>query len=116
MSPTLVTRNRKPVMTLGAAGGPTIITQVVQVLVNNLELGIALPHAVAAPRIHQQWRPDVLFVEKTMPDAVREALLKKGHALRDLGGYGSTQAIGLDDEGKFVSVAEPRLEERNRAP
>jgi gamma-glutamyltranspeptidase/glutathione hydrolase len=114
MSPTLVTRKGKPVMTLGAAGGPTIITQVVQVLVNHLELNIPLQHAVAAPRIHHQWRPDALFVEKTMPESISQSLTEKGHSLRELGGYGSTQAIALDSEGRFVSIAEPRLEERNQ--
>jgi gamma-glutamyltranspeptidase / glutathione hydrolase len=114
MSPTLVTRKGKPVMTLGAAGGPTIITQVVQVLVNHLELSIPLQHAVAAPRIHHQWRPDALFVEKTMPESISQSLTENGHSLRELGGYGSTQAIALDSEGRFVSIAEPRLEERNQ--
>ena len=83
-------------------------------MVNALGLEQPLDAALEAPRIHHQWRPDALFVEKTMPDAIRASLESKGHELRQLGNYGSTQAIGLDDQGNFISVAEPRLEERNR--
>ncbi len=114
MSPTLVLKNGKPIMSLGAAGGPTIISQVVQVLNNNLRLGMPLSDAVAAPRIHHQWRPDALYLEKTIAGKDRAALLKLGHALKTLGPYGSTQVIGLNAKGHFVAVAEPRLLERNR--
>lgn len=114
MSPTVLTRDGKPVLTLGAAGGPTIITQVLQTLVNHIDLGMGLEDAMRMARIHHQWRPNELFVEKTLVDPLREALREKGHSLRQLGDYGSTQAIGLDEHGDFVSVAEPRLKERNR--
>lgn len=114
MSPTVLTREGKPVLTLGAAGGPTIITQVLQTLVNHIDLEMGLEDAIRMARIHHQWRPNELFVEKTLVDPIREALKEKGHSLRQLGDYGSTQAIGLDEHGHFVSVAEPRLEERNR--
>lgn len=114
MSPTMVTRDGKPVLTLGAAGGPTIITQVVQTLVNHIDLEMPLEDALVMDRIHHQWRPNQLFVEKTLIDPLRAALESKGHELRRLGDYGSTQAIGLDEQGRFISVAEPRLEERNK--
>lgn len=114
MSPTIVTREGRPVLTLGAAGGPTIITQVVQALVNYIDLGLPLKEALMMPRVHHQWRPRALFLEKTHLDPVRDALREKGHKLRRLGDFGSTQAIGLDEQGRFVPVAEPRLEERNR--
>src|SRR5690625_447038 len=92
----------------------SIITQVVLGLVHTLGLEQPLDVALETPRIHHQWRPDALFVEKTMPDSIRAVLESKGHELRQLGNYGSTQAIGLDAQGKFFSVAEPRLKERNR--
>ncbi|MDQ2078497.1 gamma-glutamyltransferase [Marinimicrobium sp. ABcell2] len=115
MSPTVVLNAKgEPVLTLGSAGGPTIITQVVLTLVQTLELGLPLEEALMVPRIHHQWRPDALFVEKTMPEAIRKELEGKGHELRRLGDFGSTQAIGLDEQGQFISVAEPRLEARNR--
>lgn len=114
MSPTLVLKDGKPIMSLGAAGGPTIISQVVQVLNNNLRLGMTLPDAVAAPRVHHQWRPDALFLEKTVSTGDREQLVNLGHKVKTLGPYGSTQAIGLNAKGDFVAVSEPRLLERNK--
>lgn len=114
MSPTIVLKDNKPVMTLGAAGGPTIITQVVQALVNHLDLEKPLYEAVATPRVHHQWKPAQLYVEKSMAPEVRSALEAKGHKTKTMGPYGSTQAIVLDGKGNFVSVAEPRLKERNK--
>ncbi|HEY7886311.1 MAG TPA: gamma-glutamyltransferase [Cellvibrionaceae bacterium] len=114
MSPTLVLKAGKPVMTLGAAGGPTIISQVVQTLVQTIDLDLPLSEALAAPRIHHQWRPDKLFVEKTLSETVTDALAARGHTLDTLGPYGSTQAISINADGEFEAVAEPRLIERNR--
>ncbi|UTA46415.1 gamma-glutamyltransferase [Simiduia sp. 21SJ11W-1] len=113
MAPTIVLKDGKPVMTVGAAGGPTIITQVVQAIINHLDLNLPLEEALAKSRIHQQWRPDMLFVEANMPAGTRQILVNKGHKLRELGPYGSTQAISFVD-GKLVAVAEPRLEARNK--
>ncbi len=114
MSPTLVVQDGKPMMTLGAAGGPTIITQVVQALVNHLDLKQPLNQALATKRVHQQWKPEWLFVEADMAPAVRKGLQAKGHSLKNMGPYGSTQAIALDAKGEFISVSEPRLLLRNR--
>lgn len=113
MSPTLVMLNDKPVLSVGAAGGPTIISQVLQTLVNYLALREPLPQAVASPRVHQQWRPDLLFVEPAIPAGVRSELEAKGHSLKDMGSFGGTQAITLEN-GRFVPVTEPRVIERNR--
>ena len=110
MSPTIVLKEGKPVMTLGAAGGPTIITQVVQALINVIDLDMTPQDAVAAPRIHHQWRPEQLFVESTLPSDVHEELENYGHRLK-LGRHrGATQFIGLMEKGEFVSVSEPRLQ------
>ncbi|WP_084591601.1 gamma-glutamyltransferase [Gilvimarinus agarilyticus] len=113
MSPTLLLKDGTPVMTLGAAGGPTIITQVVQALLNTIDLKLPLAEALSASRIHHQWRPDALYLEATATPELREGLQALGHTMKVLGPYGSTQAIGLDEKG-FVAVSEPRLEQRNR--
>lgn len=113
MSPTLVTREGKPVMTLGAAGGPTIISQVTQVLLRHLAMGQTLEQAMETVRIHHQWSPNLLFVESTMSEEVRAGLRAKGHELKDMGSFGGTQAIVLD-EGKFRPMTEPRVIQRNR--
>ncbi len=113
MSPTLVLKNEQPIMTLGAAGGPTIITQVAQALMYRLALGYSLKEAVAGPRVHHQWRPDMLFAEDTIPEAVIQELSDKGHRVRPLGNFGATQAIEWRN-GQFSAVTEPRLKKRNQ--
>jgi gamma-glutamyltranspeptidase/glutathione hydrolase len=114
MSPTLVLRDGKPLLTLGAAGGPTIISQVTQVLLRHLALGEPLEQAMTGLRIHHQWQPDLLFVETAMTPAVRAELERKGHTLKDIGSFGGTQTIGLRN-GQFVPVTEPRVIRRNAA-
>ena len=54
MSPTIVTRDGQPILALGSPGGSTIITSVLQVLVNDLDFGMTLPQAIAAPRASQR--------------------------------------------------------------
>ncbi len=108
MSPTLVFKDGEPVMALGAAGGPTIISQVVQTLLYSLNDSMPVEKAMAQARIHQQWNPNVLFVEAAMPDEIQQALQKKGHDLKVWPTMGASQAIQLRD-GKLVPAAEPRV-------
>jgi gamma-glutamyltranspeptidase/glutathione hydrolase len=112
MSPTLVFKDGKPVMTLGAAGGPTIISQVVQTLLYTLHDGMTAQQAMMQPRIHQQWNPNVLFVEAAMPAAIQQSLKDKGHELKIWPSMGASQAIELRD-GKLVPTAEPRVMKQN---
>ncbi len=112
MSPTLVMKGQTPVLTLGAAGGPTIISQVLQVLLNHLALQEPVAEAIAKPRVHHQWQPDTLFVEPTMDPALRGELESRGHTLKEIGAFGGTQAIALEN-GVLVPVTEPRIIERN---
>jgi gamma-glutamyltranspeptidase/glutathione hydrolase len=112
MSPTLVLRDGQPILTLGAAGGPTIISQVVQVLINYLALNQTLEKAVAAPRIHHQWQPELLFTELPLDGDIAQALRARGYQLRASGDFGGTQAIAFKD-GQFSAVTEPRIIRRN---
>jgi gamma-glutamyltranspeptidase len=66
---------------LGAAGGPTIITQIVLGLVRRLDLGWSLKRSLRAPRRHHQWRPDVVRYESGIDAAVLRALQARGHVL-----------------------------------
>lgn len=109
MSPTIVMKNGKPVMTVGAAGGPTIINQVVQALVNYLALEMSLEDAVAQYRIHHQWTPDRIIAEGAMPEEIRQALEEKGHEVLTWKEFGATQAIAQEN-GKFIAVSEPRIQ------
>ena len=113
MSPTIVLRDGKPVMSIGAAGGPMIITQVVQGIMNHLLLGDSLYDSLAKPRVHQQWKPDIFFVDKTLPLATQDYLCARGHQLKQLRFEGSSNAISVRD-GQWQAVAEPRLIERNQ--
>jgi gamma-glutamyltranspeptidase/glutathione hydrolase len=109
MSPTIVLRARRPVMTVGAAGGPRIITQVVLTIVRHLDLGMPLDQAIAAPRFHHQWVPDRLFVEKTLPAEVSDQLAARGHRVVTSPRMGVTQAIVQPQrKGLFYGVHDPR--------
>lgn len=109
MSPTIVLENGQPVLALGAAGGPTIITQVVLNLIAILDLKQPLDVALAQPRIHQQWVPDELRIEKALPADVRAGLKKRGHTFTEEAGYGVSHIVGRSDDGKaFVGAADPR--------
>jgi gamma-glutamyltranspeptidase/glutathione hydrolase len=79
MTPTILTRDGKLFMTVGAPGGPRIISAVLQVILNVTDFSMNAQDAVDAPRFHHQWSPDKLYVEHGIsPDTV--ALLKsRGH-------------------------------------
>lgn len=109
MSPTIVLKDGQPILTVGAAGGPQIISQVVWAIVNRLDLELSMTAAVAAPRLHHQWSPDRLLIEETMPGDVAEQLQQRGHELQRSAVVGLTQAIALEREsGLFVGVSDPR--------
>lgn len=96
MSPTLVIRDGRVALAIGAAGGPTIISQTVQNIVNRFALGFDLDGSLAAPRIHHQWSPDTLRVEKAVDPAVVEALKAMGHEVSETTGLGVSQGITAD--------------------
>jgi gamma-glutamyltranspeptidase/glutathione hydrolase len=110
MSPTIVLdKNDQPVLTVGAAGGPKIITQVVLALIRTLDLGQDLPSAIAAPRIHHQWQPDSILIEEAMPESIVEGLQGLGHKIEMIDSSGATQGIWLDAVGELEGVHDPRI-------
>jgi len=87
MTPTILTRDGKFFMAVGAPGGSRIISAVLQVILNVVDFGMNAQDAVDAPRIHHQWQPDTLYLEPGIsPDTV--ALLKSR-------GYDIDHAPGL---------------------
>jgi gamma-glutamyltranspeptidase/glutathione hydrolase len=109
MSPTIVLdKNGKPVMTVGAAGGPKIITQVLLAIVRVLDFDQPLPEAVERRRFHHQWRPNVVSYEKGLDPQIVEGLRKRGHNVEEIDSGGRTQAIAVTRHGKLVGVADPR--------
>jgi gamma-glutamyltranspeptidase/glutathione hydrolase len=109
MSPTIILHDGRPVITVGAAGGPKIITQVLLVTSNLIDLHDDLATAMARPRFHHQWSPDQLWIENTFPADVLAGLQKLGHKLDPQPPVGATQAIIRKPDGTFVGASEPRL-------
>jgi len=83
MTPTIILKNGKPFLVLGAPGGSTITTAVLQVIVNIIDFGMNVQDAIDFPRIHHQWKPDRLDYESGVsPDTI--ALLKgMGHQVEE---------------------------------
>jgi gamma-glutamyltranspeptidase/glutathione hydrolase len=109
MSPTLVLKNGKPIIALGAAGGPKIITAVLQELVDMLDLGMTPKEALTVPRIHQQWSPDELTVETRLPANIKQALAQRGHIIKETEGLAVSQIVARSADGKkFIGAADPR--------
>jgi gamma-glutamyltranspeptidase/glutathione hydrolase len=96
MSPTILTREGKPFMVLGSMGGPRIITSVVLSLLNVLDFGMNVQEAVDAPRIHEQWMPDVLYLEPEYPNDVLTALRQMGHNVQSQPHWAAATAITAD--------------------
>jgi gamma-glutamyltranspeptidase/glutathione hydrolase len=117
MSPTILLENGQPVLTVGAAGGPTIITQVLQTLVRRIDLGLPLDQALAQPRIHQQWSPDAVRIEATLDESLQKALTSRGHKLTPVANMGVTQAIEFDHStSQFLGAHDPRVPGKAAGP
>jgi gamma-glutamyltranspeptidase/glutathione hydrolase len=109
MTPTLVLVGGKPLLAAGAAGGPTIISQVVLAIVNMVDFGMDLETALKQPRFHHQWQPDELRIEATVSGSVLQELEKRGHRLVRVQAIGASQAVGRAADGKtLIGVSEPR--------
>jgi gamma-glutamyltranspeptidase/glutathione hydrolase len=109
MTPTMVLRDGKLYLVVGSPGGPTIINTVLEVILNVLDFQMNVADAVDAPRLHHQWMPDVLRLERGFsPDTV--ALLKaRGHYVEFEDGQGEVAAIRIQD-GWLEGDADPRTE------
>lgn len=108
MSPTIVLKDGKPVLALGAPGGTRILTCVTEVIRNYLDYGLSLEDSVAAVRYHHQWKPHELQIEKPgVAPAVEAALRAKGHVVKEVGSTCSVAAVALE-KGELVGAADPR--------
>jgi gamma-glutamyltranspeptidase/glutathione hydrolase len=114
MSPTIVLRDGEPWLAVGSPGGSTIITTVLQTLVNRIDLDMTLPRAVAAPRGSQRNTATVTS-EPEFIDFYEMILEPYGHALAPAGApgtsaseIGAVAAIEALPDGQFLAAAEPR--------
>jgi gamma-glutamyltranspeptidase/glutathione hydrolase len=113
MSPTIVLKDGKPFLALGSPGGSTIITTVLQMLVNRIDLGMTLPEAIAAPRASQRNTANVT-AEPAFITAYGPALTALGHTLAPAGDaftsaaeIGAATAIEFGPKQLLTAVAEP---------
>ena len=110
MSPTLVLgAGGEPLMSIGAAGGPTIISQVLLGLIYCLDHGITPRDALALPRFHHQWRPDRIRIEASMPEQIKDTLVALGHKLDEQKEFGACQIIMRAKDGAFSGSHDPRV-------
>ena len=110
MSPTILLKDGRPVAALGAAGGPTIISQTVLAIVGMIDFGMKPEQALAQPRFHHQWKPDELRLEKEFGSSIVRELERRGHHVKRVEPFGATQWVGWNGDGKdWISVVEPRL-------
>ena len=107
MTPTIVLKDGKPFLITGSPGGSRIITAVLQVVVNVIDRGMDIASAVAAPRLHNQWMPDRVVVEQTMPADIIAALKSRGDDVVETRPFTSANSIMITPEG-FVGAADPR--------
>ncbi|MHB8811830.1 MAG: gamma-glutamyltransferase [Steroidobacteraceae bacterium] len=109
MTPTIVLKGGKLWLVLGTPGGPTIVTTVANILIDVADYGLNIQQAVAAPRFHQQWMPDELFMEpdRFSPDTLR-LLAARGYRIAS-GDHGDAECIEVDPAtGERLGASDPR--------
>lgn len=111
MSPTIVEKNNQFYMSVGAPGGSTIITSVLQTILNVYEFNFGMQEAVNAPRFHHQWLPDVITMEpKGFDSLLIENLQQKGYQIRQENSVilGKVDAVLRLPNGKLEGGADYR--------
>lgn len=84
MTPTIVLKNGKPYIVIGSPGGSRIITTVLQVILNCLEFDMNIADAINSPRIHHQWLPDKIYIERfALSNDVMKRLMEMGYQFED---------------------------------
>jgi gamma-glutamyltranspeptidase/glutathione hydrolase len=107
MSPTIVLKDGKPVLVTGSPGGSRIISAVLQVIVNVLDYHMDVAAAVAAPRLHHQWLPDEVRVERGFAEETIAELKARGHRLIEPLGQTSANSIAVTANG-LLGAPDPR--------
>ncbi|WP_313406628.1 gamma-glutamyltransferase [Aeromicrobium sp.] len=113
MSPTIVTKNGKVRFVVGSPGGATIITTVLQILMNRIDLGMTLPEAVAAPRASQRnavtTPAEPAFIEQygDLLAPFGQRLVPSGDTFTSAAEIGAATTIEVDRHGRMIAAAEP---------
>jgi gamma-glutamyltranspeptidase/glutathione hydrolase len=107
MTPTIVLKDGRPFLVTGSPGGSRIITAVLQVISNVIDLKLPIAEAVAAPRIHDQWSPDEVVVERGLRADLVSGLEAFGHKVKEDVPRTSANSILMTPQG-LVGAADPR--------
>jgi len=107
MSPTIVLKDGKPMLVTGSPGGSRIISTVLQVIVNVLDYHMDVAAAVAAPRLHHQWLPDEVRIERGFADDTLAELRTMGHHVVEPMGQTSANSIAVTANG-LLGAPDPR--------
>jgi gamma-glutamyltranspeptidase/glutathione hydrolase len=107
MSPTIVLSKGRPVVALGSPGGSTIITTVLQMLVNQFDFGMTLPDAIAAPRASQRNSSKTTAEPAFLSTPEAAGLLALGHQFSTMDEIGAATGIAFLADGTFEAAAEP---------
>lgn len=107
MTPTIVLKNGKPVLVTGSPGGSRIISTVLQVIVNTIDFDMNIAAAVAAPRLHHQWLPDEVRLERGFAEPTLDGLRSKGHRVVEPLGQTSANSIAVTADG-LLGAPDPR--------
>jgi gamma-glutamyltranspeptidase/glutathione hydrolase len=109
MTPTIVSKNGKVVLITGSPGGRTIINTVFTVVLAATEFGMSVRDAVDAPRMHHQWLPDAVTIERSgaTPELVQK-LRAMGHTVNTGGAQGDANSIAVDAAGIAWGAADTR--------
>lgn len=107
MTPTIVLKNQKAWLVTGSPGGSRIISTVLQTLINSIDFQMNPAEVAAVPRIHHQWLPDEIRVEKGISADTLELLKQKGHKIVQKSTMGRTQTIQILPDGIY-GYSDPR--------
>ena len=107
MTPTIVLKDSRVELVTGSPGGPRIITTVLGMLIDVIDFGMNIAEATDAPRVHHQWLPDKLFVERGLSPDTLLLLRAKGQNVVESNAMGSTATIAVRD-GWIMGAADTR--------
>ena len=110
MTPTIVLKNGKPYIIIGSPGGSTIITVVLQVIINCIDFNMNIQQAIDMPRIHNQWLPDRIDFEKNaLSENVKNNLVKMGYKIGEMRTLGMAEGILIDSANHLIyGASDPR--------
>tara|TARA_B100000795_G_scaffold111704_1_gene82567 strand:+ start:3026 stop:4705 length:1680 start_codon:yes stop_codon:yes gene_type:complete len=115
MTPTIVEKNNKPFLVLGSPGGPTIITSVLQTILNVNNFKYNIQNSVDLPRFHHLWLPDKIFYENDLLNSeIENSLIEKGYKLNAKPNViGRVDAIYIDQDGNLFGGADKRGDDKS---